>query len=250
MSLQSLQHLIATMNLEGLRQQLELLLADPASQALSHTEFIEVLLSAELNYREHKRLSRMTRNSKLKMSWASVEDIDYRSSRGLKKSDVADINNCQWVTRLLHIVLTGETGTGKTWLACAWAMQCLRQGIPVLYYRLPILLETCEISRADGSLPKLRAKLAKCPVLVMDDWGVAPLSSAQRQDLLEIIEDRTDRGSLIITSQLPIAQWHDFIGEPTVADAILDRIVHRSYTFTLKGESMRKVHSPLKKGAK
>ncbi len=233
--------LFKELRLLGMLERFEELLRDPATRELSLEEFVAILLEAEQHRARKRRLDRLLKAAKPKITNACVEDIDFRAERSLDRRLVAEINSCNWVDSFLNILLIGETGTGKTWLACAWVMQCIRKGIPVLYFRLSRLLEEMEIARGDGSLPKLRTRIAKAPVLVLDDWGVIPLSPRGRLDLLEIIEDRTGSGSVIITSQLPIDKWHDFIGEPTIADAILDRIVHRSHKITLKGESMRKL---------
>lgn len=239
-------HLFEELRLHGMLERYRELEKDPATTGLTQDEFLTLLLEAEHHCVERRRRDRLLRAARLKISTACVEDIDYRSVRGLNRKLVMDINACKWVDNHINVILTGETGTGKTWLACAWAMQCVRKGIPVLYYRLSRLLEDTEIARGDGSLPKLRSKIDKAPVLVLDDWGVTPLPARGRQDLLDIIEDRNGAGSVIITSQLPVAKWHDFIGEPTIADAILDRVVHNAHTIALKGESMRKLKSPLK----
>ena len=142
------------------------------------------------------------------------------------------------------MLITGPTGTGKSWLACALANEEIRLGYPVLYKRFGLLLEELDIVRKDGSLPKLRSQLTKVRLLVLDDWAMAPLSDMGRQDLLDIIEDRNGDGALIITSHLPISQWYTYTDEPTMADAIMDRIIHRSHRLELSGESMRKKHSP------
>ncbi|MAY42510.1 MULTISPECIES: IS21-like element helper ATPase IstB [unclassified Neptuniibacter] len=238
--------LFQRLKLTGMQERYEELLKDPASHSLSHAEVVTMLLEAELHQVERRRLKRLLRSSRLKQPSACIEDIDYRAKRGLNRTQIMDINALRWVDNIINIILTGETGTGKTWLACAWSIQCIRKGIPVLYYRLSRLLEEMEVARGDGSLPKLRTKIGKALVLVLDDWGVSKLTARGRQDLLEIIEDRTGSGSVMITSQLPIEKWHSFIGEPTIADAILDRLVHNAYKVPLKGESMRKRLSKMK----
>lgn len=147
---------------------------------------------------------------------------------------------CNWINQHQHLIITGPTGVGKTWLACAFGVEAARRGFSVLYLRLTRLLEDLAIAHEDGSLPQLRTRLAKAKLLILDDWGVTPLSDLGRQDLLEVIDDRVPGSSVLITSQLPVTKWHEYLGEPTIADAILDRIVHGAHKITLKGESMRR----------
>jgi len=171
---------------------------------------------------------------------ACPEDIDFSPKRGIDKRQVMDLLACEWILRGQHVVITGATGTGKTWLGCALGREATRKGHSVAYYRMPRLLEEMEIAHADGSLPKLRTRLAKARMLILDDWGVAPIGDRGRQDLLEVIDDRVPGGSVLITSQLPTKAWHDYLGEPTLADAVLDRLLHNKHTIELKGDSMRK----------
>lgn len=200
-------------------------------------------LDAEEHSREQRRLARSLKQAKLKHSGACIENLNYAAQRGLDKSFVMSLAECQWVKRNQHIILTGSTGGGKTYLACALGHQAIRHGYKVLYKRLPRFLEELEVAHVDGSLPKLRIRLTKFDVLILDDWAVNPISARNRRDLFEIIEDKSGEGSIIITSQLPVNKWHEWIGEPTVADAILDRLVHRSHKINLQGESMRKHHA-------
>lgn len=216
-----------------------------AIQALSFEDRLSMLVDGELHSRDNRRLKRLTRAARMKVG-ASVEDIDYRANRGLDKRQLASLANCDWIEHGQHLILTGPTGVGKTWLACAFGHQAIRRGLPVIYYRLPRLLEEFEIARGDGSLPKLRAQLSKAKLLILDDWGLTVLNSRNRQDLLEIVDDRTGGGSLAITSQLPVTQWHDYLGDPTLADAILDRMVHSAHRIEVRGESLRK--KPVSKG--
>ncbi|HTC28820.1 IS21-like element helper ATPase IstB [Dyella sp.] len=164
----------------------------------------------------------------------------YRTSRGIDKRQISSLLTGDWIQRGQNVIITGPTGAGKTWLACAFGLQATRQGMTVAYRRLPRLLEEIEIAREDGSLPKFRAQLQKMRMLILDDWGVSKMTARGRQDLLEVIDDRVGALSVVITAQMPVAEWHVYIGEPTIADAILDRIVHNAHRVELKGDSMRK----------
>lgn len=211
-----------------------------ALQELSFEERLAMLVEAEQAARDTRRLTRLLKRARLKVA-ATPEDVDYRAPRGLDKRKFAALLICDWIRQHQHVIFTGPTGVGKTWLACALGQQATRLGVPVIYKRCARLLEELEIGRGDGSLLKLRGELAKAGLIILDDWGLAPLNSRQRQDLLELVDDCSAQTSLVITSQLPVEQWHDFIGEPTIADAILDRIVHAAHRFELKGESLRRV---------
>lgn len=215
--------------------------ANPALQDLPFEDRLAMLVDHELQARDSNRVQRLLKTARLKASNAAVEDIDFRASRGLDKRQITSLMNCDWVHKAQNLIFTGPTGVGKTWMACAFANQAARRSLPVLYRRLPRLLEEMEIAREDGSLHKLRQQLIKVRVLVLDDWGVCSLTSQGRQDLLEIVDDRVGVLSTVITSQLPVSDWHTYLGEPTIADAILDRLVHSAHRIGLKGESMRKL---------
>lgn len=211
----------------------------PDIDALSFEERLGLLVERECTVRADRRLQTRLRKAKLKQN-AAIEDVDYRAHRGLDKSLIATLANGTWIREGLNVLITGPTGVGKTWIACALAHKACRDGYTVLYHRLPRLLEELSIAHADGRFPKLMRSFARTDLIVLDDWGLAKLTDLQRRDLLELIDDRHGQRSTIITSQLPVEHWHDVVGEPTLADAILDRLVHNAYRIALKGDSMRK----------
>lgn len=234
-TLNKLQDLRFTGMAKALTEQMSL----PDIDALSFEERLGLLIDREVTEREDRRLTTRLRQAKLKQP-ACIEDIDFKHARGLDKSLILDLAQCQWIKKHLNILITGPTGVGKTWIACALAQKACREGFTVLYLRLPRLLQELPIAKGDGTYTKLLARLAKVDVLILDDWGLSKLIAEQRRDLLEILEDRHDNRSTIVTSQLPLDKWHHSIGDPTLADAILDRLVHNAYKINLKGESMRK----------
>jgi DNA replication protein DnaC len=231
---------LLSLRMPGMAQAYDDQLNNPATQSLSFDDRLGLLFDAETAQRESRRIAKLLKSAKLKATNAFPEDIDFSGKRGIDKRQVLDLLTCQWVQRGQHVVITGPTGTGKTWLGCALGREAGRKGFGVLYCRLPRLLEELEVAHADGSLPAVRTRLAKHQLLILDDWGVAPISARGRQDLLEVIDDRVPGKSVLITSQLPTKTWHDFLGEPTIADAILDRVLHNKHTIELKGDSMRR----------
>ena len=206
----------------------------PEAAALSFEERLGLLADRELTERSNRRLALKLRQS------AALEDLDLRAPRGLDQALIVLLATCQWIAEHLNCLISGPTGIGKTWLACALAHQAAREGHSVLYARVPRLLTELDLGRADGRYPKLLKALAKAEVLVLDDLAMAPMTDAHRRDLLEIIDDRYQRRSTIVTSQIPVKQWHTAIGDPTLADAILDRLVHNAYKIALSGKTMRK----------
>ena len=206
---------------------------------LAFEERFSMLVDAQHLFRENKRMKRLLENAKLKLA-ASMEDIDYRSPRGLDKSVMLSLASCDWVRKHRNVIIVGPTGSGKTYLSCALAHRACREGMTAFYLRTPKLYYTLAMARADGSYARVLSKLARTSVLILDDLGLAALTDSERGDLLEVIEDRHGSASTIITSQLPVEHWHEVIGDPTIADALLDRLVHNAHKINLKGESMRK----------
>ena len=235
---------LTALRFNGMAKALTEQMMHPDIEEMRFEERLGLLVDREMTERDDRRLSSRLRQAKLKHQ-ACVEDLDYRLPRGLDRSLIRDLSQCLWIKRHLNILITGPTGVGKTWIACALAHRACCDGYSALYLRLPRLLESLPIAKGDGSYAKLLLKLAKVDVLILDDWGLSSLTAEQRRDLLEIVEDRNEHRSTIVTSQLPVEQWHDMIGDPTLADAILDRLVHSAYKINLKGESMRKTNAHL-----
>ena len=231
---------LRVLKLDGMARALEEQRTQIICQDLTFEDRLGLLVDRERHWRDGRRLDRLLRVAKLKHGDACLEDVHYNPSRGLDKRLVATLSAGDWIRQAQSLLITGPTGVGKTWLACALAQHACRQGFPVLYQRVPRLTEALRIAHADGSFGKLLTQLARIDVLILDDWGMTPLDQAARHDLLEVIDDRSVGKSTIITSQLPIDHWHAWLNDPTIADAILDRLVHCSHRIALKGESMRK----------
>lgn len=206
---------------------------------LSFEERLGLLVERETAVRETRRLQTRLRKAKLRQN-ACIEDIDFRHPRGLDKSLMARLADCQWIKKQQNLIITGPTGVGKSYLACAFAQKACREGYSAVYLRISRLFEDLSLAKGDGRYIKMLTGFAKTDLLVIDDYGLAKLNQEQRHDLLEILEDRHGLKSMLVTSQLPIEHWHEQIGDPTLADAILDRLIHNAHTIHLKGGSMRK----------
>jgi DNA replication protein DnaC len=240
---QTMTHL-RTLRLDGMARAFEEQLTLATADTLPFAERLGLLVDRELTWRDSKRLERLLKAARLKSAQACLEDIDYRTSRGLDRRLVASLASCDWVRNTQNLILTGPTGVGKTWLACALGHQACRQGFSVVYLRLPRLFEDLRVAHADGSFGRRLAQLARTDVVICDDWGLTPLDQAARADLLELLDDRVGTRSTVITSQLPVEHWHTYLADPTLADAILDRLVHQAHKLSLKGESLRKKDKP------
>lgn len=231
---------LKALRLDGMAEAFAELQAQDRASELSHAEWLGLLVDREEASRETKRYDSRLRAAKLRHVGACPEDIDYRARRGLDRGLFQALLTGKWIADKRNLILTGPCGVGKTWLGCALAHAACREGVTVLYKRLPRLFEELDLAHGDGRFPKLFRAVTKTQLLILDDWGPDTLTAAQRRDLMEIVEERYGRGSTMITSQLPISTWHEVIGEPTFADAILDRIVHNAYRIQLDGASMRK----------
>jgi len=230
---------LQALSLGGMARALTEQLESPGYAELSFEERLGLLVDREAQDRENRRLVRRLKAAKLR-SDAVIEDLDFRAPRGLDRSTILSLAESHWVEAHRNVLVTGPTGVGKTFLACALAQAAIRHGHTALYLRLPRLLDELVLARADGRLPRLMTAWAKVGVLVLDDLGLQPVPPARAADLLEVIEDRGGLRSTIVTSQLPVGHWHEALGEPTVADAILDRLVHDAYRLELSGASMRR----------
>ena len=212
---------------------------DPKMMGLDFDERFGLLVDAEWIDRQNKRLARNLREAKLRLSDACIEGVDYPPRRKLDKAVIRGLASCAWVQEHHNVVITGPTGVGKTYIACALAQQACRKGYRVLYRRVPRIFDEILLARADGTYPRWLAKVARFDVVVLDDWGLVPLAESERRDLLEIMEDRYGNRSTILTSQMPVDQWHDQVGDPTIADAFCDRLLHNAHRIELHGPSRR-----------
>lgn len=234
-----LKHL-KNLHLNGMAHALEIQVNQPNTyQDLSFYERLELLLNSETTDRDNRKVERLLKQAKLKLN-GTLADIDYSKNRGLQRDVISPLLSLEWIRQRHNVMIEGSTGTGKTYLACALGRHCCEHGISVRYFRTARLLGELALARGDGSFRKCLVQLAKTELIILDDWGLEGLTSSQRTDLLEVMDDRHGTASTIITSQLPISHWHEVIGDPTLADAILDRLLHNAYKFKLKGESLRK----------
>ena len=235
---------LQAMKFYGMRKSFEEQLQMADIEKLSFEERFGLLVDREMTQRNNRRLETRLRKAKLRYQ-ASMEDIDFHHPRKLDKQLVLSLSSCEWVKAHHNVFIIGPTGIGKSYLACALAQKACREGYSAIYMRLPKLFSELSLAKGDGRYGKLLSEFARADVLVLDDWGLAPLNDEQRRDLLEILDDRFKTRATLVTSQLPVALWHDYLGDPTLADAILDRLVHCAYKINLTGDSMRKHASGL-----
>jgi DNA replication protein DnaC len=231
---------LKALKLDGMAHAFEEQLTLPSSHALAFEDRFALIVEREAAHRNDRRLARLLAKAKLKYGQACLENLDTRASRGLDARLITTLGHGEWIARGQPLLISGPTGVGKTWLACALAQKACRLGKSALYARLPRLLEELRIARGEGAHKRRLMALAKTEVLILDDWAVQPLEPYGRDDLLEIMDDRAERHPTIITAQLPIEHWHGWIGDATIADAVLDRLLHHAHRLTLKGESLRR----------
>ncbi len=234
------------MKLYGMSDGLKEQMASSAYKDLSFEERFGMLVDKEMVCRDNRKLQMLLRKAHLRYPNACIEDINFRVKRGIIKQVILKLAQNEWIRNKQNIIIIGSTGVGKSYIACTFGNNACRAGISTYYVRLPRLLKDFEIARADGRYIKLLQRLSRVKLLIVDDWGLSSLSDVERRDFLEITEDRHNVRSTIICGQLPIDKWHDVIGDPTIADAICDRLIHNAHKINLKGESMRKILSNIK----
>jgi DNA replication protein DnaC len=235
---------LSSMRLTGMVKGLKAQLENPEIDNLAFGDRLALIVDMEFMEREKRQLASRLKSAKMRQN-AVLEDLDTKASRGIDRSLLASLSTCQWIKRHHNLLITGATGVGKTWLSCALSHTACRLGMTSVYYRLPTLMQDLDLAHNDGRYKKVMKSISKSELLILDDWGIAPMSPEQLRDLLEIIDERYQKASTLITSQLPVASWHEALSDPTMADAILDRVLHNAYKIELKGESMRKKNSKI-----
>lgn len=231
------------LGLHGMAKGFKDLAAQPDVASLDHATWLALLLDHETTLRRQKRFERRARVAKLRQE-ASIEDVDYRAARGLDRAMFLKLAGCEWIRTKHNLLITGPCGVGKSWIACALGQKACREDLSTAYHRVPRLFAALALARGDGRYAATLRQIARVDLLILDDWGPETLTADQRRDMLEIVEDRHDRRSIIITSQVPVDRWYEIIGDPTIADAILDRLIHNAYRIELTGESLRKKKKP------
>lgn len=234
-----------TLKLHGMAEALTEQNQNALYTELAFHERLGMLIDREMTVRDNRKITNLLRGARLRHSTACAEEIDFRTPRGLSKEVIVSLMQNDWIKGKQNVIITGPTGSGKTFIACALANSACRGGFSANYIRLPRLLQEMQIARGDGSYGKQLSKLARYSLLVIDDWGLSKMGDKERRDLLEVLEDRHGISSTIVSSQIPVDKWHDTIGDPTIADAVLDRLVHNAHmiTMSMKAESMRKLMS-------
>lgn len=230
---------LRALGLSGMAKAFQDLQDQPDAKALGHADWLALLVEQEVTARRQKRFESRARAASLRHP-ASVEDIDFRAARGLDRGLMLKLASCDFIRAHHGLLITGPCGVGKSWIACALGHKACREDFSVAYHRLPRLLAALALARTDGRHAKMLKALARVDLLILDDWGPETFDEVQRRDILEIVEDRYQRRSTIVTSQVPVDAWHDLVGNPTIADAVLDRLVHDAYRIELTGESLRK----------
>ena len=230
---------LVELGLHGMAKVFDDMAVQPEARALEHADWLALLLDHEATQRRQKRFERRARAARLRHA-ASVEDVDYRAARGLDRALFLKLASCEWIRARQGLLLTGPAGVGKSWLACALGQKACREDISVVYHRAPRLFADLALARGERRYARMLQTLARVELLIIDDWGPEKLQDDQRRDLLEILEDRYERRSTLVTSQVPVDRWYEIIGNPTIADAVLDRLVHNAHRIELTGESLRK----------
>ena len=230
---------LSALKLHGMARALEDIHNSTPSAELGFEDRLTLMVDHEEAIRSNRSLQRRLQVAKLRFPNAAVEDVDFRHKRGLSRASFLALARCDWITSAYNLLITGKTGLGKSWLACALGQRACREGFTVRYLRVPTLLDVMKAARGDGTAPRVIERLGKVQLLILDDFGLYPMDSDQRRDLMEIIEERAQRRSTMVTSQLDVKDWHRAFGDPTLADALLDRLVNSAYRLELEGESMR-----------